>query len=47
MAKTPILAYLKKELGFTLGEWNKLGDKDKDDLRKYADAEMTVLGIEH
>ena len=43
---TPILAYLKKELGFVLGEWQKLSDEDKLWYRQAAIVEMQVFGIE-
>lgn len=46
MAGVPVLAYLKKELGFTVGEFQKLSDKDRNDLRQYARDEMVALGIE-
>lgn len=39
------LAYLKKELGFTVGEWQKLPDEYKDWYREAARVEMEVLGI--
>lgn len=39
------LAYLKKELGFTVAEWQKLSDTDKEWYREAARVEMEVLGI--
>lgn len=46
MANVPVLAYLKRELGFTVGEWQKLSKKDQDDLRQYAEDEKKALGID-
>lgn len=43
---TPILAYLKKTLGFTLGEWQKLDTDTQAWYRSAAREEMNTLGIE-
>lgn len=44
MAVAP-LAYLKKELGFSLGEWQKLSESDKETLKNWAIEEMNTLGM--
>jgi hypothetical protein len=43
-----IIAYLKQELdtGSFLREFRGLSEKDRSDLRKYAEEEMNLLGIE-
>lgn len=45
MPKMAPLAYLKKELGFTLPEWQKLGESDKETLKNWAIEEMNALGM--
>ena len=44
MAIVP-LAYLKKELGFTMGEWTVLSEADKATLKQWAREEMDALGL--
>lgn len=41
----PILAYLKRELGFTSQEWIALDAADKETLKEWAREEMEVLGV--
>jgi hypothetical protein len=33
------------ELGLKATDWTKLSEKDKDDLKSYAAAEMVALGL--
>lgn len=40
------LAYLKTQLGFTLGEWSKLPVEDQQWYRAAAVEEMNAVGIE-
>ena len=40
------VAYLRQELGFTAKEWNELTASDKDDLKRWAEEEMKIRGIE-
>jgi hypothetical protein len=40
-----VTKYLRQELHFTVPEYTKLSTKDKDDLKRYAVEEMTLLGI--
>lgn len=46
MAGKAPLAYLKQELGFTLGEWQKLDAETQAWYRNAAIEEMNVLGVE-
>lgn len=38
--------YLRQQLGFTAAEWNELTEKDKEDLKLWAEEEMKLCGIE-
>lgn len=40
------LSYLKKQLGFTLGEWGKLDDATKNWYRNAAIEEMKTIAEE-
>jgi hypothetical protein len=44
-ATTSPLVYLKRQLGFTTGEYGSLSQEDKDDLKRWAEEEMRVLGL--
>lgn len=44
-AQTP-LQYLKNQLKFGFAEWGTLTEKDKADLKVWAEKEMRVLGLE-
>ena len=41
---TPLM-YIKRELNFSFAEWKELTEKDKIDLRAWAEEEMGVLGV--
>ena len=41
------LQYLKRELKFSVGEWGKLTEEDKETLKRWAVEEMDVLGVPH
>ncbi len=38
--------YLREQLGFTAKEWNELTDSDKEDLKRWAEEEMKLCGVE-
>ena len=40
------VAYLRQELKFSAAEWNTLTDSDKADLKRWAEEEMKIRGIE-
>lgn len=39
------VAYLRQELRFTAKEWNELTEGDKMDLKRWAEEEMELLGV--
>lgn len=43
--RLPALKYLMNVLGFKTSEYSALSDKDKQELKQYAEDEQTALGI--
>lgn len=38
------LVYLKRELNFTVPEWSKLSEEDKEQLKRWAEEEQRIRG---
>lgn len=47
MPATSAVIYIVKQLGLKMADWSVLNEKDKTELKEYANVEMDVLGIEH
>ena len=41
----PSLRYLMNELKFKTTEWTSLSEKDKEELKQWADEEQKALGL--